>query len=958
MTARTTLADPEKLSNLIYDLELAKHPRRFTSKRFNIIAVPSAEYPELDNLFVIPISPVTKGVLYTHDARDAWIEDLVRELENLQIKRRPATDSNEPAQMVDELIHDQRKRDFLDLEDVLLLTILIPGSEPDKVSRFSTTRRKTRVRFLSALEHLWRDRLRMEDPKQRQDLLADLSKPWRDTDEEQFVEPAIGLLEEGHKLSQEALDQLTGRDPLILDQGLTVVYGPGGIGKTHFLRRLVWRYTRRSQRDPGQGIPVFAALPLLLHRDALENYLARRDGFGNLSLEQIRTMVRYGIVIPFLDAFDEMVRGTVREGCKEFLKSLGETMQEGGAGVLTSRDYFLHTDPLIPSCLRDFHIAELTLGYFNKQGRRSFIQRKTNLASELVARWSGKLESEVSTLFVSWKANDVDSLIGHPLFMDAFCNYVNSIATDQVAKAAESFRFRTPDVFGEIVERVLQREYEKAKSAWKSKFGDKFVGEWASGPFTPAHQSKVLTDLTLRVARSGGKAAPNREWMHGLFDSENEFASVAPELTGLARRKMILGQLLSGILPDPEVAPHILEDEVTELRQQGEAEIAEFYLQHTLSYTEPDAPPNMIFATRHRAYFEYFLARALVDKIYEALSARDAVHENEAINWSDSHHVFDDYSSCLEFLLWDPRISQEGPDRLMKMFDLESHTDDTIASYYLSLALALLLRRVGSTDDLSPIQGVSFAPDPNWRLELLTELLPAITGLKISDTSFPKLALNDTELRDMSLDDCEFEELRFTNCRLYNVHFLDVSCPSLRFSGRDITFYECELQLSEFDVSGFVVDEGATLHFTDCKLSESLSVAIDNQPKRVRDRIRRLRCQVMADQSDEPPELKNLSKGIRFAHKLMALLRKHGQSTWGVFDKKLRGRSGTGSKFDDAVEILARHDFILKKGHMILLKPEAKGLMFDGKRRPGRHKYEDVAEYWDTAVKELDVLLG
>src|SRR6185503_3481383 len=108
-------------------------------------------------------------------------------------------------------------------------------------------------------------------------------------------------------------ETVTSNEPLIWEQGLTVMYGPGGIGKTHFLRRLAWRYTRRSMKDHCLGIPFFAVLPTLLHQDALENFLSKQRGFSNLSLDQIRVLIKSQVVIPFLDAFDELVRGAVRD---------------------------------------------------------------------------------------------------------------------------------------------------------------------------------------------------------------------------------------------------------------------------------------------------------------------------------------------------------------------------------------------------------------------------------------------------------------------------------------------------------------------------------------------------------------------------------------------------------------------------------------------------------------------
>jgi GTPase SAR1 family protein len=291
----------------------------------------------------------------------------------------------------------------------------------------------------------------------------------------------------------------------VLDQGLVVIYGPGGIGKTHFLGRLAGRYTRRSLNDLTQGIPIFTILPTLLHRDVLENYLAYKDNsFRGLTLYQIRALIQHGIVIPFLDAFDELARGTVREGCKEFLKSLNTSMRQGAVGILTSRDYYLHIDPLIPQALEESRVSQLVMGFFNRQGRKDFIRKTTKISEPAVNAWSASLENQVATIFASLNERETNGLVGHPLFMDALCYFITSIPRDEVTRAANSFRFQKPNVFGDIVEKILEREYEKAKEGWGRQLGGKLLGDWTSAPFSVSKQLDVLKHLTLKIAEIGG----------------------------------------------------------------------------------------------------------------------------------------------------------------------------------------------------------------------------------------------------------------------------------------------------------------------------------------------------------------------------------------------------------------------------------------------------------------------
>ena len=62
----------------------------------------------------------------------------------------------------------------------------------------------------------------------------------------------------------------------LADTIVTVLYGPGGIGKSFFLKRTGYRMARAAMSDPRAGIPIFAELPLLLTSDALEIWLSHR----------------------------------------------------------------------------------------------------------------------------------------------------------------------------------------------------------------------------------------------------------------------------------------------------------------------------------------------------------------------------------------------------------------------------------------------------------------------------------------------------------------------------------------------------------------------------------------------------------------------------------------------------------------------------------------------------------
>jgi hypothetical protein len=920
MTAQETLNSSERLMDLIYALEHSNSPQRLESLSCHIVVASMADYRELKKIFLIPKS-LSPNVIDRQEDRDNWVESQLSDLGKFK---------------------------DLDLDDISLLTVVVPGSKPEKPNRFST-RNKLRVRFISALYHIWRDRLSKEEINDQIELIKKFGVEWTETEEEKFITPSLSC-HGNQELSQKAISQLKANKAY--EEGLVVIYGPGGIGKTHFLRRLAGRYTHRSLNDLTQGIPVFTILPTLLHRDVLENYLSHKDeGFRGLTLYQIKVLIQHGIIIPFLDAFDELARGTVRDGCKEFLKALSSTMRLGASGLLTSRDYYLHIDPLIPQTLGESQVAQVVMGFFNKQGRKEFIRKKTKLPEPAVNAWSASLEEQVNTIFDTLNEKDVNGLVGHPLFMDALCYFISATPKGEAIKAAESFKFQTPNVFGEIVEKILDREYQKAKEGWNKQFGDKLVGDWSLPPFSVDEQLDVLRYLTLKVAEIGSHRTEQqygREWIHGLFDFNNQ-------LVELDSRKLALWKIIEEgkVFSEIEISPSVPQEETSELRRQVQMEVTGFYLQHTLAYTEPNAPKGLIFSTRHRTYFEYFLARSLVDEIYLALTSGDVSAQNSVISWSEKYHIFDNFSSCLDFLLWDSRIEKEGIKRLREMFDSNSYVDETTASYYLSLALALLMRRTTSNNISSSLSSLSFTPKQGFQLELLPTWLPSIRGVEISDTDFPCIAIYDAEVSSLKLNNCEFEELSFSGkCTVKDIELNSVPCQRLHLSGT-ITFQKCVLDLRNLEFSGLVIDSGASVYFDDCELSSELLKAIDDKSASVR----KQNCEEIPT-SDEDSQLESLSKGTRFIHKLMSLVRKDRRDTYGVYIYKLRGRTGVDVNFNKVLDCLRNQGFISNTNEeMITLTDKAEKIMFDGKRRPGCLRYEDVEKEWKGIVQEIDIML-
>src|SRR5207247_1535826 len=114
------------------------------------------------------------------------------------------------------------------------------------------------------------------DVAQRERLLRRLSARWTADEERHYTSPSLDPVLQRSAAGSEARTLLLANSPDFPERSITVLYGPGGIGKTFFLRRVTHRLTSATLADPCLGIPVFAELPVLLHADSLETWLSNQ----------------------------------------------------------------------------------------------------------------------------------------------------------------------------------------------------------------------------------------------------------------------------------------------------------------------------------------------------------------------------------------------------------------------------------------------------------------------------------------------------------------------------------------------------------------------------------------------------------------------------------------------------------------------------------------------------------
>ena len=843
-----------------------------------------------------------------------------------------------------------------------LATVVFAGDWPGKQHRERVGR--TSVRIVSAAHHLWADRLRLHDEagnvdeKARRAFLQRLGARWTDEEERLYTDAALREVDDGSAEAKETRESLVRNRPDLISGKVTVIYGAGGIGKTFFLRRVTDRFTRIAMSDRCVGIPVFAELPLLLHTDALETWLSHRG--VRMRLEQIRALISTGVIVPILDALDELVRGQAREGSRAFLEQLAATAGGNGRIVLSSRDYYLNLDPLVREGLGRSQPVELTVGYFTKSGRRRYIQMRTGLNESAASKWAGQLEEQAVEALAGLTDEDLESLIGHPLFLDAFCRIILDIPAAERAASVGTFRIASPNVFGEIVQKVFEREEGKVQPGWNAKFADDLEGDWQA-PFTPAWQQKILRELVLLVARDGAVETYRRsleddryrELYHGLFTFTRGIAAADN-----ANRKELLAGLVRRILGEPQVSDHVPEGEREVRRQHALDEYAGFLLQHTLSDTRPNLVEELIFATRHRAYFDYMLADALLDALRSTLLQPDEPSREHFIDWCLAHHIFETegsteaeppFASCLDFVLWH-REALDQTARLLVDYFGSPEVDDVLGSYVFSLGLAVLLRSGQHSGGARLVDTVIAAHGPS-DLELLENIVPAVTSLRVAGCTFGRIRIGESRLRDVHVETSGFAGLELRHTHGIRLTFDECESSELRLAG-SIHLADCILDI-DVPSDGIKLEALTQLTLERSQLSSELFAHLEQAQQLRPDVIRLDRCMPIVHEE----ELR-WSRGHFFVSKLMSLARRHGHAEYAVYVMKLRGLSGaTPENFGAALDVLRRFGVIEMMNEMVCLTEAARENRFSGKLRPGLPTYTDVAGYWAPIVAELDRVL-
>jgi hypothetical protein len=926
------LIDPERLFQLICEVE-AKSVASQTDAAY-VCGAPSAEDPGRRRLWVIP-----------KDTRLAsnpglWTRD-----------------------------HQKLLEDFID-RGVVHASIVFAGEWPRSVERHyirvplqpvgasgsagePSERRLVRreVRVMSAPAYLWVDRLGVYDERgeidlgRRSERLAFWAgRYWTDEREASYIPPKLHPVDDGPPGPGEGTrDGLLATKPRWDADGFIVIYGQGGAGKTHFLGRLARKLSGTAAQDLRSGIPVLVQLGGILHQDALEIWLSRH-GFEKHTLKQMTALLKHGVVIPLLDALDEVVKGEARQGSDEFLDHVFEFSAGGGCGrgLLACRDYYLTTDRAVVRDRAGRHgFVQLFIGAFDSKDTRRFLQVRTGLPPDHASRWADALEREAKT--VVGEGADLE-VIRHPVVLETLAQYIIKLPTESRVTAADDFQLSRQNIFGDIVDNLLKRERQKFAPLWQESFGGQLQSDWVDA-FDYRKQRDVFRKLTLLIAEGTAAEMPSQD---GATDLRHGLFMTTKGVPQARNRTEAWGQVLSGITGLPEIAASVPEEQRSEIQGKAFKHLAEAYAGHILANTEPHRPDDLVFALRHRFYFDYFLADALLGQITQALETR---RSGGLVDWCMRHHVTDSFATCLDFLSWDSRVAVDGWRQLRDFLSGTDELDEVLASYLVSLGLAILLRRQGRGVERE-VQLAQLAPKPQMEILLMNEFLPKeLSHFKITSCTFPKVVLDSLDLANVDVESCDFVSLRIhgkprakvTHCRLS-----DVTCDQLVLDGT-VTFSDTSL-----DIDGeVVVHDGARVDLFDCEMTDSVRSSFE----RARDGGARVTLQCPRTLAYEAPSIATRTPGRRFVNKLMSLLRKEGHAEFGVYYYKLRDRTpGTGAQFDRALSLLEHHGCLRKSGPIIEMTDVGAAHMYQH-RMYGRPDYNAHDDYWGPIVRDLDYIL-
>jgi hypothetical protein len=241
------------------------------------------------------------------------------------------------------------------------------------------------------------------------------------------------------------------------DQGLVVVLGHAGHGKTCLANHLARKLARRHLEKAVQAVPFLLTLHRhrhVQHFDELVLTHLQDRGIHGLTSSAFAFLINVGCVVPILDGFDELAETGGLRVARETLRGLLSRIHPGAKVLVTSRQaYFRHQGDLSlfgqDDLLANLQTAELQP--FDEQQRRSFLHLQ-GLNSDSIKQ----IESHISELGAA-------ELLASPLMLKILGTEARESPNDGPLYGSSA-----TEVLDLCIKRICEREKPKGREKWES----------------------------------------------------------------------------------------------------------------------------------------------------------------------------------------------------------------------------------------------------------------------------------------------------------------------------------------------------------------------------------------------------------------------------------------------------------------------------------------------------------
>ncbi len=723
------------------------------------------------------------------------------------------------------------------------------------------------------------------------------------------------------------------------------LFGMGGLGKSKFLEiwaKHLWdgfckyAHSKLPILVPMKGIPAGVASDLASHISTFELFHRRATA------AQIKMMIQSGLLVVLLDAFDEHLKFANRSDAIRFLRMLKSTFAEKESSsariLLTSRDYYLTTDAIFTDILAN-DARRCTLQPFNREQRERFVQINCEgrISADEVSEWCASLENVAVRL-----GDGVDFLVGHSLFLLAFCQFICGLAKSNtmplhvtVRSPSDFEHLQSSCLFDKVIELINQREADE-KSNWDEAVWRDLDVRWQSDPFTMEKQNSFFSLIAhqLLECQDDPKKRPKTVYEHGIAMNATVHAALSTTIGIPKARKSI----------DTEVARNI--------EQEALQRIADFVRQHPLvDSANSGFHDDSRFLFKYPTYADYFIKQYLVGKfgaLSESLHAGTASRQDVLQNLElfvmelFDNSIMQRATNALFFLCWDNVKLKELAYAMDVLFSEPNDMDSDIFGYMLIYALIFVKLYADLRE--KPIEVSNLCFDNSRTDELVAfdgqDLNPYLTKLRFLFCTFGNVLLKNTVFVD-----CELLALTVRNMSFDGTIEFRGGSLMLISDNEDESLDSC---LYPLGLSVIIRLVNITIHEETLHAFRALKRKYRNV-ELYEDNIEVVNFETINIDNAHSP-------GRRLIDKLMRLVKKHRRGSFGVYREKLFGRSSVpASKSLQIEEYLIGNDIIQSgNGEMFLIKQPQ--LMYHPESRFGR-LFDDVKDYWNPHLEQLDRLL-